>query len=131
MTDPSFAVVRFSPGSAHQVSSGLLGFVSFQLGEVLLDGVAVRRTRDGELTLSFPQRRDRSGRTHDLIRPIDQTAIAPGEMGPGQRPEALPRSAHGAHARCHRPRFPRGSCAGSARPPRRLIPDAYLEASDA
>ena len=53
---------------------GLLGFASFTLGPVRLDGIAVRRTREGRLALSFPTRRDRFGRLHPIVRPVDDAA---------------------------------------------------------
>ena len=39
-----------------------------------LDGVALRRTRDGRRTLSFPARRDRQGRDHPYVRPLSTEA---------------------------------------------------------
>jgi len=54
--------------------SGLLGFVSIFYGDLILDGITVRRTEAGRLTLSFPERRDSQGRRHTLIRPIDDEA---------------------------------------------------------
>ena len=67
--------VRFKAAESHQIRDGLLGWASFVLGEtVRLDGVAVRRTRDGRLVLSFPSRRDRRGREHYLVAPIDNAA---------------------------------------------------------
>jgi hypothetical protein len=53
---------------------GLLGFASFALGPIHLDGVALRRTRDGRLALSVPVRHDRSGRQHAIVRPVDDAA---------------------------------------------------------
>lgn len=56
-------------------SGGLLGFVSFVVGETLrIDGVSVRRTARGRITLSFPQRTDRQGRQHAIVHPIDRDA---------------------------------------------------------
>jgi DNA-binding cell septation regulator SpoVG len=57
------------------VGDGLLGFTSFILdGDVLIDGVAVRRTIWGELTLSWPARKDTRGRLHHHVRPVDDEA---------------------------------------------------------
>ena len=39
--------------------SGLLGYISCTYGDIRLDGLAVRRTMTGDLTLSYPARRDR------------------------------------------------------------------------
>jgi len=63
-------LVRFESGD-----HGLLGWASFELyGHVRLDGVAVRRTRDGRLTLAFPERRDATGRRHPVVRPLNDEA---------------------------------------------------------
>ncbi len=62
----------FTPATRGDETRGLLGFLSFRLGEGLrVDGVALRRTSDGRMTLSWPARRDRQGRDHAYIRPID------------------------------------------------------------
>ena len=61
-------------GSDKDIRSGLLGFVSVFYGDLVLDGITVRRTAEGRLTLSFPQRRDGRGRSHPLFRPIDDAA---------------------------------------------------------
>lgn len=49
---------------------GLLGYVSCRVDDLLLDGLALRRTRGGRLTVAFPCRRDRRGRMHPLVRPV-------------------------------------------------------------
>jgi hypothetical protein len=55
--------------------SGLLGWTSFLVNGVLrLDSIAVRRTRHGALTLSFPSRRDHEGVDHSLVCPISADA---------------------------------------------------------
>ena len=54
--------------------SGLLGFLAFRYHDLRLDGIAVRRTADRRLALSFPERTDRAGRRHAIIRPIDDEA---------------------------------------------------------
>jgi DNA-binding cell septation regulator SpoVG len=48
---------------------GVVGFVTFRLGPLTLDGLVLRRTRSGCLTLAFPVRTDSSGRRHPLFRP--------------------------------------------------------------
>ena len=74
MTRPSIADVRFTPAPPADVAMGLLGWSSFELDSVRLDGVAVRRTRGGRLTLSFPVRRDSQGGKHHAVRPADDEA---------------------------------------------------------
>ena len=56
------------------VRTGLLGYLSVQYGDLLLDGITVRRTADGRTVLSFPERVDRRGRRHSYFRPVDGVA---------------------------------------------------------
>jgi DNA-binding cell septation regulator SpoVG len=64
--------VVFTTATAALAQTGLLGFVSCCLNRALrLDGLTLRRTQDGKLTLSFPARRDARGRQHHFVRPID------------------------------------------------------------
>ena len=53
---------------------GILAYVSFRIGPLVTDGVVLRKTRAGKLTLSYPCRRDRRGRSHPLLRPVDDSA---------------------------------------------------------
>ncbi len=69
--DARVSEVRFTAATPEQVDEGLLGFAACRYGVLRLDGIAVRRTLDGRLTLSYPARRDSSGRKHFLIRPLD------------------------------------------------------------
>ena len=67
--------LRFMAASHIEVKGGLLGWVSCTLnGTLCLDGLALRRTLDGRLVLSFPARRDASGRQHAIVRPLDDRA---------------------------------------------------------
>lgn len=66
--------VRFVPSSVHDAAEGLEGWVSFRYGDLLLDGIALRRTREGRWRLSFPERRDRHGRAYPYVRPLDAEA---------------------------------------------------------
>ena len=61
--------VRFSPADAAQGAEGLLGYVRFEVGALRLDGVMVRRSREGRVGLSFPVRRARNGIEYPLVRP--------------------------------------------------------------
>lgn len=64
--------VRFTP--AH-TGGGLIGWVSFQLEPgLLIDGLALRRSLQGELVFSWPARKDRAGNSHHLVRPLDDGA---------------------------------------------------------
>lgn len=64
--------VRLTPALARDAQSGLLGFVACVLGgRIKLDGLVLRRTTSGRLSISFPERRDAGGRSHPYIRPLD------------------------------------------------------------
>ena len=66
------ADVRLRRGSSSDVMTGLLGYVELTLnGGLRLTGIALRRTRGGELRLSFPARRDRTGQDHPVVYPLD------------------------------------------------------------
>ena len=68
---PSVTDIRFTEAGRHDQRDGLLGYVSFLLeGSVRVDGVAVRMTRDGRRTLSFPAKRTARGVEHPFVRPI-------------------------------------------------------------
>ena len=67
--------VVFSAAGPSEVEKGVLGFITCVInGAVRLDGVTLRRTLDGRLTLSFPARRDGLGRSHYYIRPVGDSA---------------------------------------------------------
>jgi len=54
------------------VETGLIGFVTCTINSSLqLDGLMLRRTRDGRLTISFPARRDTAGRQYHFLRPLN------------------------------------------------------------
>ncbi len=61
--------VRFTAASGTERAQGLLGFVSLRLGELILDSLVVRRTRDARYVVGFPHRRDRKGFAHEVVRP--------------------------------------------------------------
>lgn len=66
--------LTFTPSGSKARSNGLLGFVSLTYGEVQLDGLALRRTAAGRLTFSYPERRDRLGGRHPIVRPRSENA---------------------------------------------------------
>ena len=51
-----------------------LGYVAIEYGSLQLDGIVLRRTAAGRLTLSYPARTDRAGRRHSYVRPVDDDA---------------------------------------------------------
>ena len=64
--------VRLTRAGDMDVGRGLLGYVALVLdGAIELDGLALRRTQHGRLTLSFPARTDDQGRRHAYVRPLD------------------------------------------------------------
>ncbi|MCA9300446.1 MAG: septation protein SpoVG family protein [Phycisphaerales bacterium] len=64
--------LRFTSAPPHLRASGLLGWVRFvTLDGLVIDGVGVRRTREGIFALSFPERTSRDGTRHAIVRPVD------------------------------------------------------------
>ena len=64
--------VRFCQATPTEAEAGHLGYVSCVVGDILcLDGISLRRTLNGRLTLSFPGRYDCAGRRHYYVRPLD------------------------------------------------------------
>jgi len=62
--------VEFVPAPRTDVRRGMLGWVSFDInGTWHVDGLALRRTTRGKLSLSFPSRLDRRGVEHAFLRP--------------------------------------------------------------
>jgi DNA-binding cell septation regulator SpoVG len=62
----------FCPAPPEDRESGLLGWMSFTLeGSLRIEGVALRRTLAGRLTLSYPARRDGQGRQRHHVRPVN------------------------------------------------------------
>ena len=69
------SLLSFCSSSPRDRETGLLGWVALEVdGLLVVDAVAVRRTRDGRLVLSFPERTDSQGRRHPLVRPLDDAA---------------------------------------------------------
>lgn len=75
MTALRITSVGFTSASPTDVRTGLLGWVTCVIDDALLiDGITLRRTADGRITLSYPARRDGSGRQHFFVRPLDDDA---------------------------------------------------------
>lgn len=66
--------VHFLPAGRFERERGLLGWASIEIGDLHIDAIAVRRTFDGRITLSYPERTDRHGRRHPTARPRDSAA---------------------------------------------------------
>ena len=71
---PTVRIRSWVRGSADDERDGLLGYLSVFYGDLVLDGITLRRTADGRFALSFPARTDRSGRRHPFVRPVDDAA---------------------------------------------------------
>ena len=67
--------VKFSSAPPQQVRSGLLGWAAVTLrGGYRLDGIAIRKTSRGRLTISFPSRVDAQGIERPYFRPLNDAA---------------------------------------------------------
>ena len=62
--------VRFTAGSIADARAGLVGFVRVTLNNALVaDGLTLRRTVQGHLVVSFPEKTDGQGRVHFMLIP--------------------------------------------------------------
>lgn len=68
------ANIVFTPTSDADAARGMLAFVRCDYGPLRIDGVVLRRTEDQRLVLSWPERRDRQGRAHPIVRPLNDGA---------------------------------------------------------
>jgi DNA-binding cell septation regulator SpoVG len=71
---PEVRIRTWVRASEADEATGLLGFLSLTYGDLVLDGVTLRRTTEGRFALSFPARTDRGGKRHPYFRPIDDAA---------------------------------------------------------
>ena len=75
MFESGVEILSFSSASQSDQERGLLGWLSFIVGPLRLDGVALRKTEDGtRLYLAFPSPTDRRGRRREVVRPRDAAA---------------------------------------------------------
>ena len=74
MNAPDVRVRTWVKASDAEIRTGLLGFMSIEYGDLILDSIVLRRTADGRFALSFPARTDRAGRLHPYCRPADDEA---------------------------------------------------------
>lgn len=66
--------LKYTPANREAKERGLLGFVQCVVGGLLRVDCALRRTRDGRLTISFPVKHDQAGRAHPLVSPANAEA---------------------------------------------------------
>ena len=64
--------VRLTAASVADRAAGLLGYLSLTVNDALrLDGLTLRRTLAGTVTVSYPARTDSAGERHAYVRPLD------------------------------------------------------------
>lgn len=68
--------VRFTPAHEIDRQAGLLGWISCAIDDLQLDGITLRTTANGRLTLAYPARRDQRGIQHPFMLPITERARA-------------------------------------------------------
>lgn len=71
---PAVRILAWVKSSDANRRTGLLGYLTLQYGELVLDSVTLRWTEAGRYALNFPAKRDRVGRQHAYYRPADGPA---------------------------------------------------------
>jgi hypothetical protein len=71
MTEGGIRIRSWVKASDAEIRTGLLGYLSIHYGDLVLDGVTLRRKSDGGFALSWPAKTDRGGRRHAYVRPVD------------------------------------------------------------
>jgi DNA-binding cell septation regulator SpoVG len=66
--------VHLSAARDEELRKGTLGRVRMVVNGLVVQGVCLRRTLDGRLTLVYPARRDDDGERLVVVRPIDDDA---------------------------------------------------------
>ena len=61
MNGPGVRIRSWIAAGQADSASGLLGYLTIFYGDLVLDGVVLRRTADGRFALAFPARTDRAG----------------------------------------------------------------------
>jgi len=64
--------VRVHPAPRNERARGLVAWLTLEIHGLVLDGFALRRTRDGDPYLAFPKRRDANGDLHPIVWPLDR-----------------------------------------------------------
>jgi hypothetical protein len=68
-SNPGIRIRTYSKANPDHVRTGLLGFFSVTYHGLVLDSIALRRTTDNRLVLSFPTRVNKAGRSFTYFRP--------------------------------------------------------------
>ncbi len=67
--DIQVALLAFSKSSDFDRDSGLLGWIKVKIaGWLVLDGITLRRSRHGQLSISLPVRTDKMGNQYPYMR---------------------------------------------------------------
>jgi len=67
--------VLFTSARQEECRTGLLGYLAVVINDELkIDGLTLRRTKSGRLSVSFPGRTDAHGDWHFHIRPLNDAA---------------------------------------------------------
>jgi DNA-binding cell septation regulator SpoVG len=74
MANAELRIRTWIKASDADAQTGLLGWISVIYGDLVIDNITLRRTATGRFALSFPQRRDKAGRQHAVVRPADDEA---------------------------------------------------------
>ena len=70
--DIQVALLAFSKSSDSDRDSGLLGWIKVEIaGWLVLDGITLRRSRHGQLSISLPARTDKVGNRRPYMRIVD------------------------------------------------------------
>jgi hypothetical protein len=71
---PVVSRVKFTPAAPAEVATGLCGWIACVVDSLRIDGIALRRTRDGRYALTFPARLAGDGRRHAIVQPVSGAA---------------------------------------------------------
>src|SRR5688572_29058139 len=74
MVSPEIRVRTWVAGTAEEVRTGLLGYMSVLIGPVVVDGLTLRKLLTGRLGISFPAKTKASGQRFSIVRPVDDAA---------------------------------------------------------
>ena len=69
---PRVERIRFHPSDRAHRDQGLLGWVKAEIDSVVVDGITLRRARDGRFVLGFPDRTASNGTRYATVRPRGQ-----------------------------------------------------------
>lgn len=71
---PEIRIRSWMRGTLADRRAGLLGYVDIVVSGLRIDGVTMRVTADGRLSLSFPSRINKRGERQAIVRPLDDRA---------------------------------------------------------